>query len=313
MGTSKQRERRAKQASRSSGIVIDSFLQLCKRPLNLLLNIALIAIAISIPTLLDLSVSNLKKWAGYNDNNLEITLYLINSYDGTAGNRLAEQVRAWPGVEQVDFISSEQSLENLKSVDLFGQALEGLIDNPLPASIVIHLPQDSRVAELAEELIAKAEQTEGVDWVMFDMEWFDKAAAIIDIGNRLNAVLSAFLSLSVCLVIGNCVRMTIDSKREEILVSKLVGATNAYVRKPFLFMGMWVGVLGAGLGLLLCSLAWVSLGKQLGPLGLAYGSPISLIGLDVLTALAILASCALFGLIGAWLICNRQLNKITPQ
>lgn len=305
--------RKSRYTTGLRGSASDSLRQLLRSPLTLFFNVLLIAIAITLPIVLDLSVQNLKNWAGYNDNDLEITLYLKPSTTESQGISLSEKIKAWPGVDRAKYVSKEDALNQLRKVELFEGALKGLIENPLPANIVIILPHDSSIKALATDLVAQAKALPAVDWVLFDLDWFNKADALIGVGAKVNAALTAFLSFTVCLVIGNTVRMTINQKREEILVSKLVGATDAYVRRPFLLMGMWIGVLGAITGLLLCSVLWWLLGHQLGDLSLAYGGDIQLAGIAPIKALAITLSCAFFGFIGAWAICNRQLYEITPE
>lgn len=290
----------------------DSLKQLLKTPFNFLLNVILIAVAVSLPVLLGLGVENVKRWAGYGEDGLEITLYLKPQTSESEARSLTAKVRSWPGVDSVEYVSRERALAALQSLDLVGNALLAIDDNPLPASIIIALPHDSSIQSLAEELVRKAEQEEQVEWVLFDSDWFEKASAIINTGERVIVVLTAFLSLSVCLVIGNCVRLTINNKREEILVNKLVGATDAYVRKPFLLMGMWVGVVGSIIGLGFCLVGWWMLRNNMGDLNIAYGGSIELVGIQPAQALLTVLSCAIFGLFGAWLICNRHLKDITP-
>ena len=310
--STKQKVRTPSRGLTRSSVAFESLQQLLKTPLNFLLNVILIAVAVSLPVLLDLSVENIKRWAGYGDNGLEITLYIKSGVSEADARALEARVRSWPGVDEVRYVSSEAAMASLKSQNLIGNALEGITSNPLPASIIIALPHDSSVQALAEELISRAEKETRVDWVLFDMDWFRKASAIINTGERVIVVLTALLSLSVCLVIGNCVRLTINNKREEILVNKLVGATDAYVRKPFLLMGMWVGIMGSVAGLSLCIAGWWALRNNMGEMNIAYGGNISLIGVQPLSALTVIFSCAIFGLLGAWLICNRHLKDITP-
>lgn len=312
MNATRKRSTTKKAGSQRRSVTMESLRQLLKTPFNFVLNVILIAVAVSMPVLLDLSVDNVKRWAGYTDNGLEITLYLNPKTQESEARTLTAQIKSWPGVDTVSYITSEQALASLRALDLIGNALSSIEENPLPASIIIALPHDSTVQSLAEELVARAKREEEVDWVLFDLDWFKKASAIIDVGEKVIVVLTGFLSLSVCLVIGNCVRLTINNKREEILVNKLVGATDAYVRKPFLLMGMWVGVMGAIAGLTLCIAGWWMLRDNMGGLSAAYGGSIELVGVQPLRALLTIASCAIFGLIGAWLICNRHLKDITP-
>lgn len=290
-----------------------SFRQLFETPVATLLNIILIAIAVSIPVVLKLGVDNFRQWAGYNESGLEITLYLQAEISDSSANGLREQIIRWPGVSTADYISSEQALDDLKQLEGLEQALSQLKKNPLPSSIRIALPHSHDIQALAQTIVAKAEALTEVESVLFDLEWFSKAEAIINIGQQIYTVLTGFLSFGVLLVIGNTVRMTIDNRKEEILVSKLVGATDSYVRRPFIYMGMWVGLIGACFGLSLCLCGWWMLNGNLDALSLAYASSVSIVGLHPLYALGLMLSCALLGFLGAWLMCNSQLRKISPE
>ena len=306
-------KRNQKKHSAHIATAATSFKQLLETPVSSLLNIVLIAIAISIPVVLKLSVDNFKQWAGYNNNGLEITLYLKDDIPEHAAISLKEQVSRWPGVESATYISKDAALDELKTISGLEQAIAQLNENPLPSSIVVRLPHSQDIQTLAQTIIDKATEQPTVASALFDMEWFSKAEAIINIGERIYSYATAFLSLGVLLVIGNTVRMTIDHHKEEILVSKLVGATDSYVRKPFIFMGMWVGSLGAIAGLAACSLGWWLLNRNLDALQAAYASNITLVALSPAYSLGLIVACALLGLMGAWLMCNKQLNKIAPE
>jgi len=293
--------------------MVTSFKQLLETPFSSVINIILIAIAISIPMVLKLSVDNFKQWAGYNNNGLEISAYLKSGTVDNAALSLTRRISDWPGVESADYISKQAALDELKAFDELEQALEQLDENPLPASIRIRLPHSHDIQELAESIVEKTRQQPEIQFVRFDTEWFNKAAAIINTGQQIYSFITGFLSFGVLLVIGNAVRMTIDNHKEEILVSKLVGATDGYVRKPFIFMGMWIGALGAAAGLSLCFAGCWYLNQNLDALQLAYASDISLVLLKPLYVVGVIICCALLGLLGAWLMCNSHLNRIAPE
>lgn len=303
----------SKQRTARLEMLVASFKQLLETPFSSLINIILIAIAISIPVVLKLSVDNFKQWAGYNNNGLEISAYLKPNTLDHAGLSLKEQISTWPGVESAEYISKQDALNELKSVGGLEQALAQLNENPLPSSIQIRLPHSQDIESLAKSIVERTQQLSLIESVRFDMSWFSKAAAIINTGQQIYNVITGFLSFGVLLVIGNAVRMTIDNHKDEILVSKLVGATDGYVRKPFIYMGMWIGALGATVGLALCFAGWWYLNQNLDALQLAYASDISLAALNPLYVIGVIISCALLGLLGAWLMCNSHLNRIEPE
>jgi cell division transport system permease protein len=144
-----------------------------------------------------------------------------------------------------------------------------------------------------------------------DIEWVQRLLAILRIADRAVLVISVLLALTVLLVVGNTIRLNIENRKEEIEVTKLIGATNAYIRRPFLYGGIWYGLFGGILSLVIVHLSLLFLVSPVNKLARLYGSHFTISGLDVNATLFILAVSALLGLFGAQLAVGKHLRKIS--
>lgn len=273
----------------------------------------MLGIAIAVPTLLQVGVSNLQQISGHNSAGLEINAYLRPGLDD-APSELMGWLDGQELVLQQKFISAEQGLKEFAS--LVGEeaaALAGsLPDNPLPATVHIILQQQAGMAETADELASALRSRPEVEAVSFDLEWFRKAEALVNLAANLHIAALLLLGSGVVLVIGNSVRVGIESRREEIVVAKLVGATHAYARRPFLYLGLWLGAGGALLGLLLTGLCLLALTHYISPIEEAFGTSLGLHGLSLPAALWVLLGSAALGWLGAIIACAQQLHRMNP-
>ena len=161
--------------------------------------------------------------------------------------------------------------------------------------------------------MAKLQGMALVDDVMLDMKWMQRLQAMLEVGERLAFSLGLALALGVLLIIGNTIRLAIENRRDEIVVVKLVGGTNAYVRRPFLYTGIWYGVIGGMLAWVLVALGLQWISGPVGHLAELYQSLFHLIGLGFVGLVALLLIGAGLGLLGAWLAVARHLSSIEPK
>ncbi len=304
-----------------------SFGRLLEKPLATLVTLAMLAIAIALPTLLHISVQNVARWTSYTDAGLELTAYLHrlnntprNSSTAGAetqdsGRALVSRIRSMEGVKDVEFISPQAALLKLELIAGADstEIINSLPENPLPAAIRIVVGKRAELAATANAIATQLNKLPEVDSVSFNLDWFRKAQAIVQLAERINIAASLLLSLGVVLVIGNTVRVAIESRRDEILVAKLVGATNAYARRPFLYLGVWLGAAGALLALAISSLSVLALTYYIEPLEEAYSTNISLQGLSLSAALLIFLASVSLGWLGAWVMCSNQISAIEPE
>lgn len=289
-----------------------SLKRLLHQPLGSLMTVAVIAIALALPAGLLVGVDNARQVSGTWQGAARISLYLKQGLSPQAVSRLAGQLRARPGVAKVRVITPEEALAELQQRSGFDAALKLLGTNPLPAVLVIEpAPADSAPTAAAQLGHALAELPE-VDQVRMDITWLKRLQAILETLNRSLLLVGVLLALAVVLIVGNTIRLDIAGRRAEIEVSKLLGATDGFIRRPFLYHGLWYGLAG---GVLAWLLVWVSLLLLAPPvvrLAGLYGSDFHLSGLGARGSLELLGLGLLLGWLGAWLAVARHLQDIEP-
>lgn len=292
-------------------MALDSLFRLVRYPLGNLLTMLAIAIALVLPAALWLTLDSAKLLDAELDESASLTVYLDMGIDAAQAARIEEVVSADGGVAQTRMISPEQGMADFQQSLGIDDTLAGLDDNPLPASIVIS-PQDVEPAAMAE-LAERLEGVTGIDEVRVDLAWVERLRHLAALGRRVALALGVLFGFGVLLVVGNTIRLAVESRRREIEVVMLIGATHAFVRRPFLYSGAWYGAGGGllALGLLALGNHWLSL--PVAALAASYGASFTLPQLDV-TGSTILLSCSiLLGWLGAWLAVTRHLSSIRPR
>lgn len=276
-----------------------------------LMTAAVIGISLSLPAAMQVLIGNAQTLSGTWEGAARISLYLKTSVSDADARALADKLRATPGVSDVQYISASQALAEFKQLSGFGDALAVLDKNPIPPVLVVH-PADGS-PEGAAALEHSLALLPGVDQVRLDLQWLERLSAILDIVKRVTGILAGLLGLAVVLVVGNTIRLEIGGRRTEIEVSKLLGATDGFIRRPFLYHGAWYGLAGGLLACLLVGLAVILVEDPVGHLAGLYGSAFTLQGLGLVGALALLGAGALLGWAGSWLAVARHLRAIEPS
>ncbi|WP_313089445.1 permease-like cell division protein FtsX [Stutzerimonas nitrititolerans] len=291
--------------------LVDSVGRLVKQPIGSFFTCLVMAVALSLPMGLALLLDNVERLGGSWQRAAQISLYLQLETDAAAGQALREQILQMPDVADAEWISREQALEEFQQLSGLGEALRELPDNPLPGVVVV-TPNEVDKAKL-EALRQRLAELPGVEQAQLDLLWVERLAAILKLGDRFVFGLTLLLIATLLLVIGNTIRLHIENRRTEIEVVKLVGGTDGYVRRPFLYMGALYG-LGAGL------IAWLLLAYGLGWLNEAvidlaglYGSDFGLAGVPTEDGFSLVLGALLLGYIGAWLAVARHLSELAPR
>ena len=294
-------------------VAADSLQRLWRTPLPSLMTWLVIGIALALPTGLLVSLANLEQLSRNWDGAAQISLFLTRTASSADSERLLRELRVRDDIAGVEYISAEQALAEFQQFSGYGRVLESLESNPLPAVIVVRPREQALSAASTARLQAELEQLAEVDRAVLDLEWVQRLYALMDLGQRLALALAALLAVGVLLVIGNTIRLAIESRRDEILVVKLVGGTNAFVRRPFLYTGIWYGLGGGLIAWLIVLMALWLLGEPVATLAGLYRSDFSLSGLGIANSLLLLGGSALLGLLGAWLAVGRHLDAIEPR
>lgn len=299
--------------SRHLQTLVGSLGRLYQHPFASFMTIFVIGIALALPAGLQLLVINGKNLGGRWDSAVDIAVYM-KPRTGIAETRtLAETWRARDDVEMAEVVSADEALADFKASSGFGAAMDGLAENPLPHTIVVRPALDrldpAQVELLKGALAAAAE----VDLVQADTQWVQRFYAILDIVRRSVTVAALALALAVLVIIGNTIRLDIYSRREEIEIAKLIGASDAFIRRPFLYSGTWYGLGGALVALLLVSVILLLLQAPVSRLAGLYGSTFRLAGLGPGASVALLLVGAGLGWLGSWIASARHIRRLEPS
>ncbi|MGH8496506.1 MAG: permease-like cell division protein FtsX [Gammaproteobacteria bacterium] len=284
--------------------------RLYDQPVASLMTVAVIGIALALPASLYLLVVNGRMLTGGLDSAADVSVYLRGDVSSAEGEALADRLRERADIAQVELIGPEEALADFKRLSGFGTALDALAENPLPVTLVVRpVMRDPEAAEaLARELQALPE----TELAQLDTEWIRRLDALLDIVRRGAALAAAMLALGVIVIVGNTIRLDIQNRRAEIEITKLIGASDGFVRRPFLYSGFWYGLAGGLFAALLVDAALWMLSGPASRLAGLYGSAFALRGLSPGTVLAVIGGGALLGWLGSWIAAARHMRRIEP-
>ena len=293
-------------------VMLSSLGELWRQPVATSMTLLVIGIALLLPAGLFVILKNVEQVSGEWQHANRISLFLQDEISDKRGEQLAEQLKTWPDIVDVSFQSAQQSLNEFREISGLESLLDTLPENPLPAVIIIE-PEEEQQQEAIEALLKRLDALPEVDLAQLDMQWLQRLRSINETGQRGISILAILLSLSVLLVIGNTIRLAILNRQTEIRVIKLVGGTNTFVRRPFLYTGMWYGFLGGVLAWIALLISLLIISGPIDELAALYDSQFTLkwFGGQMLFALPICG--LLLGVMGSWLAVSRHLNAIEPS
>ncbi len=287
--------------------------RLSRQPLSTLLTLVVIALALALPAGLWLFVANARAAAGGVAEAVDVTVYLKADVPLAKAQQLASSARGRGDVAAVTLTTADEALAEFREFSGFGAALESLQGNPLPHVLNVRPAADAGGPLEIEALKRYFSAWPEVELVQVDTEWVQRLGALLDLMRRALTVAAAIVGIAVLAVIGNTIRLEVDSRRAEIEVTKLVGGTNAFVRRPFLYTGLLYGLGGALLAWAVVSAAIAVLAVPVGTLAALYGSQFGLAGLGLREAGLLLATGLLLGLLAAWFVAARNIARIEPR
>lgn len=289
----------------------DALSRMRAAPSSALMTVLVIAIALALPAGLAVLLDNARVITKGWDGNAHLSVFLEMDVDEDRQRRLADDWADFDTVKRTEVITRAQALDEFKALSGFGDVLEALPDNPLPPLIVVY--PDNTAPGQVEALQTRLNALPEVDNAQLDVAWVRRLHAIIELGDRLIGVLTLGLAAAVVLVVVNTIRLAIESRREEIVVIKIVGGTDGFVRRPFLYSGFCFGFAGGVLSLVLVGTALWWLGGPIDELLNLYESEHSLTGMSPSTVLVLPLFSGTLGLLGAWLAVSRHLGDVEPQ
>jgi cell division transport system permease protein len=292
-------------------VLFTSLGRLSREPVSTLLTAAVIGVTLALPAGLHVVVQNLSAISYSWEGSLQASLFLKDEVTAERGRELARALQQRQGVARASYISREQSLVEFRELSGFGEALELLADNPLPAVIVV-TPQRQLSQERMSALMDELSRLPEVEVAKLDQKWLDRLYAILDIVQRAVLIIAGMLALAVMVIVGNTIRLEIENRREEIIVMKLIGAPDSFIRRPFLYTGVWYGLAGGLFAWLLVDGALYALAGPARRLAGLYESSYALAGLSPQTTLLMLGAGVALGVLGsAWTV-GRHLGRYEP-
>ncbi|MGB5103790.1 MAG: permease-like cell division protein FtsX [Steroidobacteraceae bacterium] len=293
--------------------LVGSLGRLWQQPFATLLTVLVIGIALALPACLHVLVQNVRAASGGWSNALDVSVYMKQSAKLDETRQVAERIRKRRDVAEVTIVEADDALEEFRRNSGFGEALEALKDNPLPHALVVRPAEGFReagqVAGLTEELRALP----GVDIVQLDTEWVSRFNAILDVVRRVVFLAAGLFALGILVIVGNTIRLDIENRRDEIEVTKLVGGSDAFVRRPFLYNGVWYGLGGGVIAWLIVAIVILVLGEPVRNIAGLYGSSFSLQGLGNEGSLALVLGGIVLGWLGSFIAATRELRGIEPK
>jgi cell division transport system permease protein len=293
--------------------MVGSLGRLWTHPFATLLTILVIGIALALPACLHVLVQNVRTASGGWSNALDISVYMKSSASLDDTRQAADRIRKRRDVHEVTVIPADDALAEFRKSSGFGEALDALKDNPLPHALVVRpdaeFREPSQVASLTEEL----RKIPGVDIVQLDTEWVSRFNAILDVVRRVVFLAAGLFALGILVIVGNTIRLDIENRRDEIEVTKLVGGSDAFVRRPFLYNGIWYGLGGGLIAWLIVAVVVFVLSDPVQRIAGLYGSSFQLQGLGLVGWAALMAGGIVLGWLGSFIAATRELRGIEPK
>jgi len=286
--------------------------RLARAPFATLMTMLVIGVTLALPAALHLVIKNAQSMSDSWDNALDFSVYLNADVTLAEAQRLADIVSQRADVENVTLIAADDALEEFRELSGFGAALDHLSVNPLPHTLVVRpgeLITELSMGLLNEELGTLPE----ADFVQVDTAWVQRFHAILNIMQRAIAIGSSLLAVAIVVIIGNTIRLDIQNRHEEIEVTKLIGASNSFVRRPFLYTGLWYGLGGGLLALAMVGYGLYALEEPVSRLSGLYNSPFRVLQLDIRESAIIAGTGVLLGLAGSWIAATRHMRRIEPR
>jgi cell division transport system permease protein len=287
-----------------------SFRALWRRPLGNILTLAVISMALSMPACLYLLGKNVAGAAEDVASPSQVSAYLVEGMPDARVMVLKDQIETWPLVKEVEYISPQQGLSDLSQYAGFDQALSLLGGYALPGVLVI--TPDTELKSDIKALAKDVRQQQDVTDVRLDEDWLTRLDAIKTLAGIIVITLTILMLGAVFLIVGNTLRFNVLANKEEIQTMKLIGATDSFILRPYLYTGMWFGVLGAAIAWLVTALVTVVMNSAVEDLAALYDSQFRLIGLSWDESLLLIITGSLLGCIAARVSAQRHLKEIEP-
>jgi cell division transport system permease protein len=278
-------------------------------PFNSIMTISVLAIAISFVSGFHVLAVNIQQLAGHLESSNQISLFLRDDVSDVHANKLAESIRQNINVQNVKLITKEEAAAEFQTYSGFGSAISELEKNPLPIVLQV-LPKKSLEDRRGlEELQKEFQQSPEVDVAQMDLQWIERLHSIIGMVKLFANILNVLLGAAVLLIIGNTVRIELHNRRDEVIIEKLVGATNSFIRRPFLYAGFWIGFISGISSWFIVTVLMLIVRQAVEKLSSLYGGSFHMLFLSLTDTLALIAVSSLLGILASWAVLSYQMHS----
>jgi len=287
--------------------------RLVASPFTSIMTIAVLAIAISLASGFHILVVNLQQLTGNLETSNQISLFLRDDVSDAHANKLADSIRQNASVQDVKLITRAQALAEFQTFSGFGAAINVLEKNPLPIVLQV-LPKNSlEDKEGLESLLKNFQQSPEVDIAQMDLQWVERLQSIMAVARLFATLLNVILGGAVLFIIGNTIRLELHNRRNEVVIAKLVGATNSFIRRPFLYTGFWIGFISGVSAWFIVTALMLILRQPVEKLSGLYEGGFHLLFLSFTETLALIGVSSALGVLGSWVVLIYQLQHTKPE
>jgi cell division transport system permease protein len=291
---------------------VGSLGRIAQQPIAAFMTMAVIAVALALPLFLNLLLQNARVATGNLNEAFNLSVYMDKKAGATRVQAVAKQLRSKADVAGLKVITADEAMAEFRKDSGFGKALDALTDNPLPDTLIVTPTLVASTPAGTERLRAAIAAIPDVQSVQIDTEWIKRLHAILGILRQVVLLTGGLLALGIVLIVSNTIRLDILNRRAEIEVMKLVGASDGFARRPFLYSGIWYGLGGGLLALILVATAAQLLAAPIEQLARLYGSAFRLGGLGALLGIEVLGLAVALAWLGSWLSATQYIRAIEP-
>ncbi|MFI3123179.1 MAG: permease-like cell division protein FtsX [Methylococcales bacterium] len=278
--------------------------------LNAVLTIIVLSISISLACGFYLLVQNVQQLTSDLESSNQISLFLRDDVSLASATRLANGIKLDPSVQVVKVITKEQALKEFEDFSGFGEAIQALEKNPLPIVLQV-IPKNSlEEGQNIETLVENFKQAGEVDFAQLDMQWVKKLQLMIDVAQMSVMLMGVLLSLAVLFITGNTIRLELHNRKDEIVIAKLVGATNSFVQRPFLYSGFWIGFFSGISAWFIVTIMMLVLKQPIEKLSMLYHSSFHLLFMGFFETFILVFISSSLGIVGSWVVVQLQLQQM---
>lgn len=286
-----------------------SFSRILSSPVEFVFTTLMIAIAFAIPLCMYIIFESTQQLTNQWDGDKQITLFLKKEVTLDQTKSLANKISKFNNINDVSVINKNDALNEFSKHSGLGEVATGLKENPLPHIIVANPNQTISELNSLQDLEDKLNQLSQVEQVQFDLLWFQRLQAILDIVNKISWMISIVLIVAIGLIITNVIRWEVSSRHAEIEIIKLIGGSDAYVRRPFLYSGFWLGFIGALIALITVVTGTWLIQHSTRILAALFDSDYHITTLNAADAIILFACAALLGVGSAWIAVTHKLKE----